>query len=391
MSKKLKKHFRKHLAVSRSSKKGAHPFSNVKFSNPYLVIAILAVLGLILAANVTTTKSLVAASSQNQNVLGEDNKNEGEHKEEKKEDEKKQEERKIEESKSSGGEQKNEQKNQEGQRKEQEKSQIEVQRRSTNKFNGNPTIKSPTTFPNPSITENEHEKVKTEVEEHENKQETEIRTADGLRIKTKVEDGKTKIEIRNGELKLKYVVENGRVVLKAENEAGKELELEDKEKEKIEDAVKHELEAEGVKVVKATQTSTPTFAKNQIAAKTDFPLSIDVTTKQLIVTTPAGQKVVTVLPDQAVQNLLATGVINRVETPPTDTTLTNQLGTVSGIVKLTIRNNETVYEVNGVKTHRVLGFIPVSTPVKAFVSTETGTPVAQQQSVLTSIIDFLSP
>ena len=78
-----------------------------------------------------------------------------------------------------------------------------------------------------------------------NKSETEIETADGQRIKTKIEDdGTTKVEIESGKLKLKYVIENGKLVLKIENESGEEVELSDDELSEIE----NELEDDGFKI-----------------------------------------------------------------------------------------------------------------------------------------------
>lgn len=204
--------------------------------------------------------------------------------------------------------------------------------------------------------------IKSKTQTEGKKSETEIETPDGRKIKTKVEDdGTTKVEVEHGQLKLK------------DDELG---ELED------------ELAEDNIKI--ATGSGKTVLAKNNVAAFTDFPLSIDVGTNQLIVTTPAGQKVVAVLPDQAVQNLLATGIVNKIE-QSSDPNLTSELGQLGGVVKLEIRNNEVVYKVKGIKTHNLLGFIPVDTSTTAFVSAQTGQPVAQEQSLFTNIVDLLSP
>ena len=223
------------------------------------------------------------------------------------------------------------------------------------------------------------------------KRETEIETADGQKIKTKIEkDGTTKIEIENGTVKLKYRVENGQLVLKAENEKGEEVEIEDDELEELENDVEDELGDDDVKLV-LTADSRLAVTQNQVAAVTDFPLSINVETKELIVTTPAGQKIVTVLPDVAIKNLLATGIINKVETLAVDATTQGQLGALTGVVKLEIRDDKVVYKVRGTKIHRMLGFIPIDTQTTAFVSADNGAVVAQQRSLLANIVDFLSP
>ena len=224
-----------------------------------------------------------------------------------------------------------------------------------------------------------------------NKKETEIETAAGRKIKTKIEDnGTTKVEIEHGELKIKYIMENGQVVKTVENDDGDEVELEDDELEEIETEIEDELEDDGIEI--STDSGKPTVIKNQVAASTEFPLSIDVGTNQLIITTPEGQKVVMVLPDQAVQNLLATGIINSVnliqasDIPPTST-----LGPVESILQLRVRNGEPVYEIEGTKIFRLFAVIPVSQPVKAIVSAETGNILTKQQSFLTNVIDLLSP
>lgn len=240
----------------------------------------------------------------------------------------------------------------------------------------------------PSVTP---ENIKMKIQSEGNKSETEIETADGQKIKTKVEDdGTTKIEIKHKDLKIKYEVRNGQVVAKVEDEDGDEVKLKDDELEELEDEVEKELEDDGIKIATGGAGQL-TFAKNRIAATTNFPLSIDVGTNQLIVTTPAGQKVVAVLPDQAVQNLLATGVINELDNKTIEgTTVPNELGTVNGVVEFKIRNDRPVYEINGVKRYRLFAVIPVSRSVTTVVSSETGQVVATEKSFLTNVIDLLS-
>jgi len=51
--------------------------------------------------------------------------------------------------------------------------------------------------------------------------------------------------------------------------------------------------------------------KDKMAAKTNFPLMVDFETNTLYVTTPKGTKAVTVLPDAAVQHMLAANVLDQ--------------------------------------------------------------------------------
>lgn len=342
--------------------------SAIRFSHP-LVITALAIITLLAAANIQTTQNLTASA---QNVLGEDDQSEEQKQDE---DQQKEADKQAEEA-------------QEESLKQAEEQQKEAAKTTTTNItvtSGSPrsSIKSKTETVSSSGL-----KMKTESEDE--KQETEIEIADGQKIKTKIEDdGTTKIEIENETIKLKYSIVNGQVVLSIENEDGEELEIEDNELEKLENEVEDELEDDNIRLVPTTGNQLA-LTQNEIAALTNFPLTINIETKELIITTPEGQKVVTILPDEAVQNLLATGIINSIETPPSEIATQNQLGALTGVVEIETRDSEIVYKIKGKKTHRMLGIIPVATPVTAFVSTDTGLTIAKQQSILTNIIDFLS-
>lgn len=351
-----------------ASNKSHSSLAKLKFSHPFPIIA-LAVITLLAASNIQTTQNFTEGS---QNVLGEN-----EQSEEQKEAEEQQEEaeKQAEEAEEESAKQ----------AKEQEKEAEKVTTNTTETPEPPRTsIKSKTE----TVSLNDQQ---VEIESEDDEQETEIETADGQKIKTKTEDdGTTKIEIENGTVKLKYSIVNGQVVLNVENEDGEEVEIGDDELEELENEVEDELEDDDIRLVSTTNNQLA-LTQNQIAALTNFPLSINAETKELIITTPTGQRVVTVLPDEAVQNLIATGIINSIETPPEDITTQDQLGTLTGVVEIETRDNEIVYKIKGNKTHLMLGIIPVTTPVTAFVSTDTGLTVAKQQSILTNVIDFLSP
>lgn len=221
------------------------------------------------------------------------------------------------------------------------------------------------------------------------KSETEIETASGTKIKTKVEDnGKTKVEIEHQQLKLKYIFENGQSKIKAENEQGEAVELKDSEISKLENEVQKKLSEDGAKI--ATGSGKPILVRNKVAALTDLPLSVDVATNQLVINTPQGTKTVAVLPDQALRNLLDAGVMNRAvgssgQKLPTD------LGQVDSDVSLETKDGEVVYKVKGVKSYKLLGFIPVDTDTTAYVSAETGQPISKDQTLLSQFVDLLSP
>lgn len=365
MAKIRHKNKKKHIV----SHKTQSSLAKLRFSHPFIIIG-LAIITVLAAANIQTTQNITASA---QNVLGENEQNEGQKQveEQQKEAEKQAEEAQEENVKQAAEQQKETEKT-----------------TTTNSTKTSGSLRSSIKSKIETITPSD---LKMKVESEDEKQETEIETADGQKIKTKIEDdGTTKIEIENGTVTLKYSIVNGQVVLNVENEDGEEVEIEDDELEALENEVEDELGDDDIRLVPTTDNQLA-LTQNQIAAFTDFPLSINVETKELTITTPAGQKVVTVLPDEAVQNLLATGIINSIETPPTDIAAQDQLGTLTGVVEIETRGNEIVYKIQGKKTHRMLGIIPVTTPVTAFVSTDTGLTVAKQQSILTNVIDLLSP
>lgn len=228
----------------------------------------------------------------------------------------------------------------------------------------------------------ETKKIETKQKIEGKQQEFEAETADGRKIKTKIEkDGTSKLEIENGTVKLKYVLENGVLKVKAENENGDDAGLDDQDVAELEEELENELAEEGIEL--ASDPAKPAFASNGVAAESDFPLTVDVETKQLVIEAPDGTKNLTVLPDQAVQNLLILGIVNSVK-PAANQNLTNE-------VKLTVRDGEAVYEIPGSKEYKILGLLPWTASVTGIVSAQSGLPLATRQTLLTNILDLLSP
>ncbi|MBI3251512.1 MAG: hypothetical protein HYZ62_01215, partial [Candidatus Andersenbacteria bacterium] len=246
---------------------------------------------------------------------------------------------------------------------------------------GSSTINSPT--PTPTKTEtrsSDGTRTKTEIKK-DGEVRTEVRLPDGTKIKTRAEEGRTRTDVYQGATKVRFEREGDRFRIKAENELGQEVTLEDrKDDELAEDENEAELKGTLVKVDNVFQLTTngvtytllpaeglaldslvgqvvevkgsPTDAspttlavtkakledetedeivveeradllriralqskaiveRLNVQALTDLPLSVDLNTNILTVTTPAGEKQVTVLPDQAVQNMLAANAIDR--------------------------------------------------------------------------------
>jgi hypothetical protein len=188
-----------------------------------------------------------------------------------------------------------------------------------------------------------------------------------------------------------------------------------------------------------TKNQAAYVIKNKIAAQSHFPLTVNLETNELIVTTPKGAKVVTVLPDKAVENMLAANVLDQLggkgglrwlqqqatpsatpyddatssATPDDDATQSGNLddedddqdvGTSSAapqmqveteadqVVELTTddQSDTLVYRIQGSKFKKLFGFRDVELPRTAVVSAETGELIRVEQTLYHRILDFLS-
>lgn len=205
-------------------------------------------------------------------------------------------------------------------------------------------------------------------------------------VENKSFSDKIKSEIRQGNLRIKYEIENGKIKIETKvKEAGNEVELNNEEENNAINEVELELEKDDIKI--ATAPGQIALVNKKVGALSNFPISIDPTTKQLTVTTPAGTKVVTVLPQKAVDNLLASRVMNEVVSEK----VTNSLGSIPDLVNLETKNGVLVYKVKGNRIHILLGFIPIKTGVEAIVSAENGQVMESTDSLLGRILNRLAP
>jgi len=123
--------------------------------------------------------------------------------------------------------------------------------------------------------------------------------------------------------------------------------------------------------------------RNQVGAVSDFPLSVDLTTNTLSVTTPAGEKQVTILPDQAVQNMLARNVIDRI--------VEQEAGDLATRVRMSQKTDGTlIYEMEGEKQERLFGLVPLKFKKTAVVSAETGELLETRQTFTDRILQLIS-
>ncbi len=137
----------------------------------------------------------------------------------------------------------------------------------------------------------------------------------------------------------------------------------------------------------ATDGGKPGFISNTDGAISTFPLKVDPKTGSLSVTTPKGEKVVTVLPDAAIKNMLASKVMSYVTSVPAR----GELASTNKLVTLTEKDGLLVYEIDGVREYKLLGLIPLKSKVKAFVSAENGQVIKTEQSLLGRILNRIAP
>lgn len=214
---------------------------------------------------------------------------------------------------------------------------------------------------------------------------TETRAGD-VRVRTRVEDGRTRIEAVEGGNKLKFEQKDGRVRLKVETEAGEEFELEEDD----EVTVKARDDEQEIKIRSALNQTI--IQRLRVQALTSLPISVNLETNELTVNTPAGERVVTVLPDQAVANMLAANTIDEVAGDQAASELLKQadITPLQHVVELKIHAKGPVYEVRGEKDVRFLGFWRLKVEKTVLVSAETGEVVDTQQKFLDRLFSILS-
>lgn len=207
-----------------------------------------------------------------------------------------------------------------------------------------------------------------------------------VRVETKTTPERIKSEIREGNLRVKFEIKDNKVKIETRvKEAEDEIELEDEAEDEAVDQAEAELLDEDIKI--ATAPGQIALVNKRVGALSNFPISIDPTTRQLTVTTPAGSKVVAVLPQKAIDNMLAAKVMTDVVSEKAD----NELASIPSLVKLEVKDGVLVYKVKGTKTRRLFGFIPIKTGVEAIVSAENGQVVETIQSFLGRILNRLAP
>lgn len=231
-----------------------------------------------------------------------------------------------------------------------------------------------------------------ETRQKEEETRTEVTLPSGTRVKTRQEPDRTRIDIYEGGTKLRLERRDDRTVIKMEDEKGEEVELPPGTENEI---FKIEERADKGQIKVSAVQDEFVFSRENVGAATNFPLSVNLQTNELTVTTPTGERTVAVLPDQAVKSILAANVIDQVGgvrfTQDVEKVATQAGTTLEDVIKLTTtREGVLAYEVPGTKKEKLLGFINVDIPKNVVVSAETGELLETQQDLLSQVLDFLS-
>jgi hypothetical protein len=193
-----------------------------------------------------------------------------------------------------------------------------------------------------------------------------------------------KKKLENKDSRIEFNSKDGTTSAKIKMPDGSESDLDE---QAAFDEINQQLESIGVDISK-TESNDFSIKKNNVQARTHFPLSINPETKELTVTTPAGSKVVSVLPDEAVQRAFLTGKINSSESESQTASASGQVTTDQ--TTLTTLDNEPVFKVNGFSNKKALGFIPVSFAKSVFVSATDGKIVKTDETLMSKILESIS-
>lgn len=238
----------------------------------------------------------------------------------------------------------------------------------------NNSVPPPTTKP----TEVEHKSEPVERPEAKTPEPTKIpefNTESLNNVEFQTQKGRASLNLEQQNSKLEISNEDGKLSIKAKDENGTETQLHQEDSlEKINEALKDEDIEVGT-----GSGNLLTIRKGQFEAETHFPLTINPTTNSLTVTTPAGEKTVAVLPDQAVNNLINQKFIDQVASTSAGT------GIVLGLL-----NNQPAFQIQGTDAKKLLGFLPVDISKTSYVSAENGSVLKTNESIINSILDLLS-
>lgn len=306
-----------------------------------LAIIVLTVTGAV-AANVKVT------SNVDSNVKGVYIAKSGE--EENKTDENKQEEDKKEE----------EVKKAEEVKKEDFKKQLESQKEEAKKQLETKSVAKPVTTKSSTSNKNfntqDLEDKNESEKEHAAEVEDEIdnETEDGLENELSQTEIESEFEDHTTKEKFKFKLNNGKIEIEMTDKDGQVLKVSQKDNQQF--RIKTATDSAETDLDLETDGEKFKLKTNGIEALTSLPVSFDEATSSLIVTTPNGDKIVRVLPDEVIKIVQNSALVTSVD----------------NIELIQKTNEDLVFKLKGSKQGKLFGFIPVSTNIESEVDAETG-------------------
>lgn len=176
---------------------------------------------------------------------------------------------------------------------------------------------------------------------------------------------------------------NGSATITAKHKDGSEEQLQPDAFAQINDTLKE-------KDMEVSTNSANGFSikSGTVRAETNFPLSIDPTTKTLSVTTPTGTADVAILPNQAVQNVLTHRLLSHVLSSASQNAASS--AAAEQTISLTQVNNQPAFAIPGVSEKKLLGIFTVAFAKTVFVSAQTGQIVQTQENTFDRILEAFS-
>lgn len=145
--------------------------------------------------------------------------------------------------------------------------------------------------------------------------------------------------------------------------------------------IAQDAKGETVFSVKPNTEGKVTLQQGTTEVSTSLPLDIDSKTRTIQVVVGNQPTKLSVLPTAAVTSVTAKGLV----------TVSNEasINTILPQVSLVAEKGQLEYQVKGERAGKLLGILPVKTPVQVAVSAQTGNTLSVSQSPLFSVFGFL--
>ena len=113
--------------------------------------------------------------------------------------------------------------------------------------------------------------------------------------------------------------------------------------------------------------------KEGVKTETEFPLIVNKNSGTIMVTTPNGTKALNTTPNEVVSKALQEQAVSKIE----DNIITE-------------KDDLPTYKIEGYKSEKLLGIIPVKIPVTVYYSIQDGSLIGTETDLITKIKDILS-